>query len=306
MLLRVLPTRPASSPRRGAEPAGPRPTDGAILSSMAVNRDSENPGLAIGAALKDARQRVGMDVKEAEDRTKIRARYLRALEAEDWEALPGNAYVRGFLRTYGQILGLDGEMLADEFRRNYDQPLGVGGPAAEPLLRERSRGGRRSSSRGPLIAVVAVAIVALLVLIGLLSGGDDDSEPAGGGGRQDRGAGNGKGNGKGGNGDGGGKSKQKGGSDRKPVDISIEPLSGLTVCVVGGSDTALIDSQNLPEGAVSEFSDEKKYRIDFLSPGSLRVEAGDARQRIDSDGETSVQVDSNGIREISYAGPDCP
>ena len=59
-----------------------------------------------------------MDIKEAEERTKIRTRYLRALEAEDWEVLPAPAYVRGFLRTYGQILGLDGEALADRYRRS--------------------------------------------------------------------------------------------------------------------------------------------------------------------------------------------
>ena len=79
--------------------------------------DIHPSGLGIGAALKDARRRQDMDVKEAEERTKIRARYLRALEAEDWEVLPAPAYVRGFLRTYGDMLDLDGEMLADRYRR---------------------------------------------------------------------------------------------------------------------------------------------------------------------------------------------
>ncbi|TFG72018.1 MAG: hypothetical protein E4H22_03440, partial [Solirubrobacterales bacterium] len=52
--------------------------------------------IEIGAALRDARRRYGMDVREVEDRTKIRAKYIRALENEDWETLPAPAYIRGF------------------------------------------------------------------------------------------------------------------------------------------------------------------------------------------------------------------
>ncbi len=107
-----------------------------------------SPPLDIGNALKDARRRIGMDVKEAEERTKIRAKYLRALEAEDWEVLPAPAYVRGFLRTYGALLGLDGEHLADEFRRRYEAPGSAVSPASEPILQER----RRSQWRPPALA----------------------------------------------------------------------------------------------------------------------------------------------------------
>ena len=79
----------------------------------------EDGRIEIGAALRDARRRYGMEVREVEERTKIRAKYIRALENEDWATLPAPAYVRGFLRTYGQMLGLDGEMLVDEYRRRY-------------------------------------------------------------------------------------------------------------------------------------------------------------------------------------------
>ena len=136
---------------------------------------SRRPGSA--PALKDARRRIGMDVKEAEERTKIRAKYLRALEAEDWEVLPAPAYVRGFLRTYGQLLGLDGEMLADEFRRRYEEPAARREPRLRAACFSGAGGPRRlgaQPSRAPLIAAVAAVIVALLVVLAVLNGDDGD------------------------------------------------------------------------------------------------------------------------------------
>ncbi len=122
-----------------------------------------------------------MDVKEAEERTKIRARYLRALEAEDWEVLPAPAYVRGFPRTYGDMLDLDGEMLADRYRRfSEDSQGGASSPATEPLLRERLPAASRSPpSRTPVILAIAAGIIILLVILGSI-GGDDDGDKSSG------------------------------------------------------------------------------------------------------------------------------
>ena len=57
-----------------------------------------------------------------ETRTKIRAKYLRAIENEEWDLLPGPVYVKSFLRTYGDFLGLDSRLLVDEFKRRYERP----------------------------------------------------------------------------------------------------------------------------------------------------------------------------------------
>ena len=62
----------------------------------------------IGATLREARMRARIDVSEIEAQTKIRAKYLRALENEEWGLLPGPTFVKSFLRTYAQALGLDG------------------------------------------------------------------------------------------------------------------------------------------------------------------------------------------------------
>ena len=139
-----------------------------------MSRYEESTGPGIGATLKDARRRLGMDIKEAEERTKIRTRYLRALEAEDWEVLPAPAYVRGFLRTYGQILGLDGEVLADRYRRSYEEPVvAADSAAAEPRPeqspRARHPGRRRAAGRSSSSAAVIVALLVVLAIIGLVS-----------------------------------------------------------------------------------------------------------------------------------------
>jgi cytoskeleton protein RodZ len=134
---------------------------------------------SIGETLREARMRQRLDIADVERRTKIRAKYLRALENEEFGMLPGPTFVKTFLRTYAEMLGLDPHVLVEAYRANYEgaddlelQPLGP--PAA--MARER----RRGSWTGPgMLALLAlVAVVGILALIGVLS---DDG---GGGGQQ--------------------------------------------------------------------------------------------------------------------------
>ncbi|MDP8910858.1 MAG: helix-turn-helix domain-containing protein, partial [Actinomycetota bacterium] len=64
----------------------------------------------IGNSLREARLRQGMDIAAAEHATKIRGKYLRALEEEQFELLPAQTYIKGFLRNYAEHLGLDGQL----------------------------------------------------------------------------------------------------------------------------------------------------------------------------------------------------
>jgi cytoskeletal protein RodZ len=64
----------------------------------------------IGNSLHEARVRQGVDFQTAELATKIRAKYLKALEEEHFDMLPAETYVKGFLRTYAEFLGLDGQL----------------------------------------------------------------------------------------------------------------------------------------------------------------------------------------------------
>ncbi|HEV2975739.1 MAG TPA: helix-turn-helix transcriptional regulator [Solirubrobacteraceae bacterium] len=137
----------------------------------------------IGETLRDARMRARIDVSEIEAKTKIRAKYLRALENEEWGLLPGPTFVKSFLRTYAQALGLDGKALVEEYRLRFEDPAEA---ALEPIVsapqRSRARpggGGGRSSSGGPsrgYLAIVGVVVVVIILLIvGLVSNGGGSS-----------------------------------------------------------------------------------------------------------------------------------
>jgi hypothetical protein len=264
-----------------------------------MSRYDEPTGPGIGATLKDARRRIGMDIKEAEERTKIRTRYLRALEAEDWEVLPAPAYVRGFLRVYGQILGLDGEMLADRYRRSYEEPAAIQSAAAEPVLSNRRASGSRPPSRSGWIVVVGAVIVILLVILailGLTSNGSEEGTDT------ERNTAGLEGGDRKGEKDGGGQSS----GGLEPVDLSIEPLSEVRICLVGDSRNPLVDSQVLTEGAVEEFSGQMTYRLDLAGGGTVKLTVGGEEQKLEASDDASFEADAKGISEISYAGPNCP
>jgi cytoskeleton protein RodZ len=132
----------------------------------------------IGATLREARMRARIDVSEIEATTKIRAKYLRALENEEWDLLPGPTFVRTFLRTYAQALGLDSKALVEEYRLRYELPSeSEHQPVVSSAPRSRSRSGPRSRpargapapSRGYMIATGAIALVIVLLIYGLLS-----------------------------------------------------------------------------------------------------------------------------------------
>jgi hypothetical protein len=133
----------------------------------------------IGQALRAARMSARIDVSEIEAETKIRAKYLRALENEEWDLLPGPTFVRSFLRTYAQALGLDAKVLVEEYRLNYERPSEA---ALEPIVSTPSAAPRGRVPSPPSRAYVAlvgvVAVVIVLLIVGLLSGGGSGSGKA--------------------------------------------------------------------------------------------------------------------------------
>ena len=131
----------------------------------------------IGASLREARMRARIDVSEIEARTKIRAKYLRALENEEWDLLPGPTYVKSFLKTYAEALDLDAKLLVDEYKLRHErlsdvelQPISAAAPG-----RER----RRQPPVLPpwfFIAVIFVGLIFALYLLGTT--GDDPADEA--------------------------------------------------------------------------------------------------------------------------------
>jgi hypothetical protein len=129
----------------------------------------------IGATLREARMRARIDISEVEASTKIRAKYLRALENEEWDLLPGPTYVKSFLRTYAESLDLDAKLLVDEYKLRHErlsevemQPINAAAPG-----RERRR-------QGPVIprwVVLVVIFVGLIIALGLLGSNDSKKPP---------------------------------------------------------------------------------------------------------------------------------
>lgn len=121
--------------------------------------------------------RARIDISEVEASTKIRAKYLRALENEEWDLLPGPVYVKSFLKTYGEFLGLDSRLLIDEFKRRYERPAdhelrAVSTTAREHERRRKAPGRARTLLFSPrsAIGLALVAIVVALYVIGSQGG----------------------------------------------------------------------------------------------------------------------------------------
>jgi cytoskeleton protein RodZ len=132
---------------------------------------------AIGERLREARMRQGLDISEVEIATKIRAKYLRALENDEFGMLPGRTYVKSFLRTYAEYLGLDAQLLVEEFRAQHE-PRGEGeSQILAPPARARPPRERRVAPGGPpfgpgtALLLGVLLLLVLFAIIGLASGG---------------------------------------------------------------------------------------------------------------------------------------
>ena len=130
----------------------------------------------IGSSLREARLRRGLTLADAESKTKIRVKYLAALEDERFDVLPGDAYAKGFLHTYAEFLGLRGSLYVDEFNERF-------GASEEPDLppprRPRGGGVARLLDRRIVIATAVVAAIAGLVWLGSREPGDAPELAAG-------------------------------------------------------------------------------------------------------------------------------
>jgi len=121
--------------------------------------------------------RARLDVSEIEAKTKIRAKYLRALENEEWSLLPGPTFVKSFLRTYAQALNLDARALVEEYRLHQEGPAdGAFDPIASTPQRTRRRVPGSRPSRGYVLTVGAVAALIVLLIVLLAVGGSGGSK----------------------------------------------------------------------------------------------------------------------------------
>jgi hypothetical protein len=126
----------------------------------------------IGNTLRESRLRRGLDISDCEGATKIRGKYLRALEEEQFDVLPGPTYIKGFLRTYSEYLELDGRLVVDEYEARFTKR--VDHTASEDAARRRAR--RRRNREGRVLAIVAGIVMAASVAAWVVFA--DDPPPA--------------------------------------------------------------------------------------------------------------------------------
>jgi transcriptional regulator with XRE-family HTH domain len=263
----------------------------------------------IGETLRDARMRARIDVSEIEARTKIRAKYLRALENEEWGLLPGPTFVKSFLRTYAQALDLDAKALVEEYRANHEPPgEGVLEPVvSSPQRPPRAGRGQLRPSRWYLAVVAAVSLVIVLLIVGLLSGGGSSG-------------------GKGGAhaGVAGGATAAGRGSSRPthvdeataskglssattPVSLSLRSTGTVFVCLLGEHGRRLIDGKTLEAGEKTATFTAARFELTLGNNAVTLLIDGTPRKIPASSQAIGYSITKAG-RRVLKAGrlPSCP
>jgi cytoskeleton protein RodZ len=209
----------------------------------------------IGDTLREARMRARIDVSEIEAKTKIRAKYLRALENEEWGLLPGPTFVKSFLRTYAQALGLDGKALVEEYRLNHESPTDTGlEPIAASPRRSRTAGGGSARqpggpSRAYMALVSAVVVIIIVLIVALIGGGSSNSKPQSGASAKRSHAHH--------------KARAQNAAGPAPalVALSLRPLAAVYVCLIGDGGRKLIPGLELQPGESTHTYHARRFEI---------------------------------------------
>ncbi len=128
----------------------------------------------IGNSLREARLRRHIEFADAEHGTKIRGKYLRALEDERFELLPSHTYIKGFLRSYAEYLGLDGQLYVDEYNSRFVVGEEEAPVRARRVPAARARRSDRRESRIVVLALAAITLVTALVIVAWRFGSPED------------------------------------------------------------------------------------------------------------------------------------
>ncbi len=255
----------------------------------------------IGSTLRDARIRRKIDIVAVESATKIRAKYLRALEDEEFEILPGPAYVKSFIRTYAVYLGLDANLLVDQYRSQHEkhEEYEMSPLSRQPVGRERPRP-RRSIHPVLLVAAVLAVVLALLVVLDM-TGPDDEIKGDGSAGDTATQATTGTNSKR-------SKAAKKSATRTKTakkesdvVKLTVTAKQNVWVCLVNTKGKRLIASETLSPGESKGPFREKSYKVTFgnglvdMKANGKNLEVDDTSSpigyRIDGKGAKLLQED---------------
>lgn len=133
--------------------------------------------IGVGPALRKAREHRGLSLDEAARDTRLRTDLLFALEDEDFDALLGDVYVRGALRTYAQYLGLNPDKVVAAYSRHTDDPEPP--PPPQKMGRvEQAMAAARIRDNQKFLLVAAASLLGILLAVGLLARDNGTPPPA--------------------------------------------------------------------------------------------------------------------------------
>jgi cytoskeleton protein RodZ len=257
----------------------------------------------VGQALRKARTDRGIDLSAVERATKIRLKFLEAMEEDRWEELPAPVYARGFLSIYARFLDLDERALLDEYEKTTEgerrEP--IPGSVIKPGVLRRHRSTKRTGSMdfkpiAKILAGLVVIVVIGLVIVGSIGGSDD------GGGGEKRGGG-----------------KENGTKAAGPaastttatvavgeVSLELRSTAPVWVCLVDDSGTPLVNGETLA-------SDESRGPF---SGSEFEVTFGNGSVEMTVDGEPAqvpavaepigYRITPNGVRTLDPSSqPTC-
>jgi cytoskeletal protein RodZ len=230
----------------------------------------------IGNSLHEARVRRGIEFNQAEIATKIRVRYLRALEDERFEQLPSQTYVKGFLRTYADYLGLDGQLYVDEFNSRFVAGEDADSRARRSPARVESRS-RRLETTVVLLAVAVVGIVTLVVISAWQTSGTGAKKQQ----TTQKNAAK--------------KAKKHAVAPRPHAYLEIEATGGASYVAVHryGPSGKLLFQGTIEKGKSEPFKG-KRFFVDLSSPENLRVVVGGKEVALDGFKPVTLTVTPSG------------
>ena len=231
----------------------------------------------IGETLRETRMRRRIDMSEVEAATKIRAKYLRALENEEWDLLPGPTFVKTFLRTYAEYLELDPRLLVEEYRQRYERPTTQDLTPFGPGLGGQRRRRRQRRPILPFVVVLGGVVALLGALYALGTWGQQNGEPSPNRVATDTATPSPT-----------PKAHKRPKKKRKPaptrVSLKLAATGHVYVCVEDATRTAVVNGQFLEAGQSTRTFRSKRFRVNFGN-GSIRMSIDGKRYAVAGGGQ---------------------
>jgi cytoskeleton protein RodZ len=248
----------------------------------------------VGTFLHQARNRRQIELAEVEAATRIRLRYLSAIENEEWDVLPGGVYTRGFIRTYASFLGLDGERLVEDYRASVERWHRA--PDEQARGGDPSTGGRATAGwkRSSLVALVVVAVLAVAVVAVVAipdgRGGKGESSPGSSSRRQARG------------GKPAAEPQAPPPASKPGTSMRLTASAEVWVCVLNAKGKALVDGQILQTGAEEGPFHSGSFTVSFGNGGVEMMIDGREAEISPTSSPVGYAIDASGeLTELEEA-----